>query len=41
MCGKFMEWNSDPQDGKIKLGVQLTHIEKLINEYKKTNVKFI
>ena len=32
-------WNGtpDPQDGKIKLGVQLTHIEKLINEYKKTN----
>ena len=32
-------WNGtpDPQDGKIKLGVQLTPITELFNEYKKTN----
>ncbi len=27
----------DPQDGKIKLGVQITPIHELIEEYKKTN----
>ena len=31
------EHEPDPQDGKIKLGVQLTPVQELVNEYKKTN----
>lgn len=32
-------WNGtpDPQDGKIKLGVQITPIQELFNEYENTN----
>lgn len=35
------EGTPDPQDGKIKLGVQLTPLEKIIDDSKKNNITLI
>ena len=35
--GIFWEGKPDPQDNKIKLGVQITPLEQILEEYDQTN----